>query len=125
METFIKAGLIKENADKSLFFETESEAASLYTSINKDIENTYIIISYFDENETFTLENIEKFISNYINIGEYYRLYDLGGGAGDIVGHLVGLNNNLNEIHVYDRKYSSSEIDKLRFEDYYLNVKIL
>ena len=48
METFIKAGLIKGNIDKSLFFEIESEAASLYSSINKDIENTYINIGEYN-----------------------------------------------------------------------------
>ncbi len=94
MEACIKAGLIKENDDKSLFFALEPEAASLYCSINKDIDH------------------------KYFNTGEYYIVCDLGGGTGDIVAHLVGSNNYLNEIHpACGGKYGSNEIDKLIFEE--------
>ena len=41
MEASIKAGLINENDDKSLFFSLEPEAASLYCSINDDIDKKY------------------------------------------------------------------------------------
>ena len=94
MEASIKAGLINENDDKSLFFALEPEAASLYCSINKDIDQ------------------------NYFNKGEYYIVCDLGGGTGDIVAHLVGSNNNLNEIHpACGGKYGSNEIDKLIYNE--------
>ena len=75
MESCIGAGLINDNTDKSLFFALEPEAASLYCSINKEIDR-----EYFKE-------------------GEYYIVCDLGGGTGDIVAHLVGSNNKLNEIY--------------------------
>ena len=61
MESCIGAGLINENTDKSLFFALEPEAASLYCSINKEIDR------------------------NYFKTGEYYIVCDLGGGTGDIV----------------------------------------
>ena len=99
MEASIKAGLIKENDDKSLFFALEPEAASLYCSINKDIDHTYF------------------------NKGEYYIVCDLGGGTGDIVAHLVGSNSNLNEIHpACGGNYGSNEIDKLIFEEIILSL---
>ena len=42
----------------------------------------------------------------------------MGGGTGDIVAHLVGSNNNLNEIHpACGGKYGSNEIDKLIYEE--------
>ena len=94
MKASINAGLINEDSDKSLFFALEPEAASLYCSINKDIDR-----SYFKQ-------------------GEYYIVCDLGGGTGDIVAHLVGSNNNLNEIHPScGGKYGSNEIDRLIFEE--------
>ena len=94
LEASIKAGLINENEDKSLFFALEPEAASLYCSINKDIKK------------------------EYFNIGEYYIVCDLGGGTGDIVAHLVGSNNNLNEIHPScGGNFGSNEIDKLICEE--------
>ena len=94
MEASINAGLISEDSDKSLFFSLEPEAASLYCSINKEIDR-----SYFKQ-------------------GEYYIVCDLGGGTGDIVAHLVGSNNYLNEIHPScGGKYGSNEIDRLIFEE--------
>ena len=94
MEASIKAGLIDENADKSLFFALEPEAASLYCSVNQDIDQ------------------------NFFKQGEYYIVCDLGGGTGDIVAHLVGSNNNLNEIHpACGGKFGANEIDKLIYEE--------
>ena len=99
MESCIDAGLINENTDKSLFFALEPEAASLYCSINKDIDQ------------------------QYFNKGEYYIVCDLGGGTGDIVAHLVGSNNNLNEIHpACGGKYGSNEIDRLIYEEIILKL---
>ena len=94
MESCIEAGLINENTDKSLFFALEPEAASLYCSINKEIDR------------------------DYFNQGEYYIVCDLGGGTGDIVAHLVGSNNKLNEIFPScGGNYGSNEIDKCIFKD--------
>ena len=94
MEACIGAGLINQNTDKSLFFALEPEAASLYCSINKEIER-----KYFQE-------------------GEYYIVCDLGGGTGDIVAHFVGSNNNLNEIAPScGGNFGSNEIDKLIFQE--------
>ena len=94
MESSIGAGLINQNTDKSLFFALEPEAASLYCSINKEIDR------------------------KYFNKGEYYIVCDLGGGTGDIVAHLVGSNNNLNEISPScGGNYGSNEIDKYIFKD--------
>ena len=94
MESCIKAGLINNNTDKSLFFALEPEAASLYCSINKEIDR------------------------KYFNKGEYYIVCDLGGGTGDIVAHLVGSNNYLNEISPScGGKYGSNEIDKYIFDE--------
>ena len=94
MESCIDAGLINRNADKSLFFALEPEAASLYCSINKAVDQKY-----------FTK-------------GEYYIVCDLGGGTGDIVAHLVGTNNQLNEIHPScGGNFGSNEIDKYIFKD--------
>ena len=67
MESCVGAGLVNKNTDKSLFFALEPEAASLYCSINKEIEQ------------------------KYFKKGEYYIICDLGGGTGDIVAHLVGI----------------------------------
>ena len=53
----------------------EPEAASLYCSINKEVDQ------------------------NYFQKGEYYIVFDLWGGAGDLVAHLVGSNNYINEIY--------------------------
>jgi hypothetical protein len=89
-----KSGLIDENTDRSLFFTLEPEAASMYCAINKDIDRTYF----------------EK--------GSYYIVCDLGGGTGDIVAHLVGSNNKLNEISPScGGAFGSNEIDKSIFKD--------
>ena len=94
MESCIDAGLIHQNTDKSLFFALEPEAASLYCSINKEIDR------------------------NYFKTGEYYIVCDLGGGTGDIVAHLVGSNNHLNEISPScGGNFGSNEIDKFIFKD--------
>ena len=99
MESCIGAGLINKNTDKSLFFALEPEAASLYCSINKEIE--------------------QKYFKN----GEYYIICDLGGGTGDIVAHLVGSNNNLNEIiPSCGGNFGSNEIDKFIFKDIILKL---
>jgi molecular chaperone DnaK (HSP70) len=94
MEACIGAGLVNPNNDKSLFFALEPEAASLYCSINKEIDR------------------------NSFNEGEYYIVCDLGGGTGDIVAHLVGSNNSLNEIYPScGGKFGSNEIDNLIFNE--------
>ena len=94
MDSCIGAGLINKNTDKSLFFALEPEAASLYCSIDKGIDK------------------------NYIKEGEYYIVCDLGGGTGDIVAHLVGSNNKLNEIAPScGGNFGSDEIDKKIFKD--------
>ena len=99
MESCIGAGLINKNTDKSLFFALEPEAASLYCSINKEIEQ------------------------KYFKKGEYYIVCDLGGGTGDIVAHLVGSNNNLNEIiPSCGGNFGSNEIDKFIFKDIILKL---
>ena len=99
MESCIGAGLINDNTDKSLFFALEPEAASLYCSINKEIER------------------------KYFNKGEYYIVCDLGGGTGDIVAHLVGYNNSLNEISPScGGNFGSNEIDKSIFKDVILKL---
>jgi len=99
MEACTNAGLINDNTDKSLFFALEPEAASLYCSINKEIDRKYF----------------EK--------GEYYIVCDLGGGTGDIVAHLVGTNNNLNEISPScGGNFGSNEIDKYIFKDIILKL---
>ena len=48
MEACMEARLINQNDDKSLFFALEPEAASLYCSINKEIER-----KYFQEGEYY------------------------------------------------------------------------
>jgi len=94
MEACIDAGLVNENTDKSLFFSLEPEAASLYCSRNKDINQ------------------------DYLKEGKYYIICDLGGGTGDIVAHKVGYNNNLEElISASGGDYGSNEIDKKIFSD--------
>ena len=94
MEACIGAGLINNNTDKSLFFALKPEAASLYCSINKEIDR------------------------KYFNKGEYYIVCDLGGGTGDIVAHLVGSNDNLFEISPScGGNFGSNEIDKSIFKD--------
>ena len=99
MEACKGAGLINDNTDKSLFFALEPEAASLYCSTNKEIDQ------------------------NYFKTGEYYIVCDLGGGTGDIVAHLVGSNNNLNEIHPScGGNFGSNEIDKNIFKDIILQL---
>ena len=99
MESCVGAGLVNEKTDKSLFFALEPEAASLYCSMNKEIDR-----KYFKE-------------------GDYYIVCDLGGGTGDIVAHLVGSNNNLNEISPScGGNYGSNEIDKYIFKDIILKL---
>ena len=99
MEACYNAGLINENTDKSLFFALEPEAASLYCSRNKDINQKYL----------------EK--------GKYYIICDLGGGTGDIVAHLVGNNQRLDEIYcACGGDYGSNEIDRQIFEDLIFNL---
>ena len=99
MESCIGAGLVNENTDKSLFFALEPEAASLYCSINKEIDQ------------------------KYFQKGEYYIICDLGGGTGDIVAHLVGSNDSLNEIHpACGGDFGSNEIEKYIFEDIILKL---
>ena len=94
MEACINAGLIKEEDDKSLFFALEPEAASYYCLKNKSIDQ------------------------NLMKEGEYYIICDLGGGTGDIVTHLIGVNKNVNEISPPNGgKLGSNEINKLLFED--------
>ena len=99
MEACTNAGLINERTDKSLFFSLEPEAASLYCLQNKEIDR------------------------NYFKTGEYYIICDLGGGTGDIVAHLVGSNNNLNEIYPScGGNFGSNEIDKSIFKDIILKL---
>ena len=94
MEACIKAGLIKEEDDKSLFFALEPEAASYYCLNNKSLDK------------------------NLIKQGNYYIICDLGGGTGDIVTHLIGVNKNMSEICPPNGgKFGSNEINKLFFED--------
>ena len=94
MESCIGAGLVNKDTDRSLFFALEPEAASLYCLINKEIDR------------------------NHFKKGEYYIVCDLGGGTGDIVAHLVGSNNELNEIApCCGGNFGSDEIDKKIFED--------
>ena len=99
MQACIKSGLVDENTDKSLFFALEPEAASLYCSRNKNINQ------------------------NYLKEGNYYIICDLGGGTGDIVTHKVGSNQTLEEIKVScGGDYGSNEIDKKIFEDLIFNI---
>ena len=94
MEACKDAGLMNQYTDKSLFFALEPEAASLYCAINKEIDQ------------------------QYFKKGEYYIICDLGGGTGDIVAHLVGSNNHLNEIFPScGGNFGSNEIDKLIFKE--------
>lgn len=94
MEACIKSGLVNEKTDKSLFFALEPEAASLYCSRNKNINQ------------------------NYLKEGNYYIICDLGGGTGDIVTHKVGGKHDLEEIETAcGGDYGSNQIDKQIFED--------
>ena len=94
IDACINSGLIKENDDKSQVLALEPEAASLYCSRDKNINQ------------------------EYIKEGKYYIICDLGGGTGDIVFHLVGNNHNLKEVTIPGGgKYGSNEIDKKIFED--------
>ena len=94
MEACINAGLIKEEDDKSLFFALEPEAASYYCLKNKSIDQ------------------------NLMKEGNYYIVCDLGGGTGDIVTHLIGVNKNVNEICPPNGgKFGSNQINKMFFED--------
>ena len=99
MEACVKSGLVNENTDKSLFFALEPEAASLYCSRNKNINQ------------------------NYLKEGNYYIICDLGGGTGDIVSHKVGSKQTLEEIHVAcGGDYGSNQIDKKIFENFIYNI---
>ena len=99
IEACENAGLINKNEDKSLFFALEPEAASIYCSKCGDIKKEYI-------------EN-----------GKYYIICDLGGGTGDIVTHLVGYNDSLEEITQSDGGiYGSNEIDRKLFEELIYNI---
>ena len=99
MESCIGTGLVNQNTDKSLFFVLEPEAASLYCSINKEVDQ------------------------KYFKKGEYYIVCDLGGGTGDIVAHLVGSNNHLNEISPScEGNFGSNEIDKYIYKDIILQL---
>ena len=99
MEACNNAGLINQNTDKSLFFALEPEAASLYCSRNKDINQ------------------------DYLSKGKYYIICDLGGGTGDIVTHLVGYNKTLEEIKsACGGNYGSNEIDKQIFNELINNI---
>lgn len=94
LEACENLGLINKNQDESLFFALEPEAASIYCSRNGDIKKDFICD------------------------GKYYIICDLGGGTGDIVTHLVGCNESLEEIVQSDGGvYGSNEIDKKIFED--------
>ena len=99
MEACIKAGLIKEEDDKSLFFALEPEASSYYCLNNKSLDK------------------------NLIKQGNYYIICDLGGGTDDIVTHLIGVNKNMSEICPPNGgKFGSNEINKLFFEDIVLKI---
>lgn len=99
MEACTKCGLVTEKTDKSLFFALEPEAASLYCSRNKDINQ------------------------NLLKEGNYYIICDLGGGTGDIVTHKVGSNKNLEEIKPScGGPYGSNQIDKKIFENLIFNI---
>ena len=94
MEACINAGLIKEEDDKSLFFALEPEAASCYCLENKSIDQ------------------------NLMKQGDCYIVCDLGGGTGDIVTHLIGVNKSLNEIsQPSGGQLGSNEINKLFLEE--------
>ena len=94
MEASIKAGLIKENDDKSMFFALEPEAVSLYCSRNDNIN------------------------ADLIKEGETYVICDLGGGTGDIVTHKVGGNKKLEEIlPSCGGAYGSNEINRKIFSE--------
>ena len=94
MEACIKANIVNKNTDKSLFFALEPEAASIYCSRNEEIDQ------------------------NYFKKGKYYIICDIGGGTGDIVTHLVGENQNLEEIEAAQGgNFGSNEINKRVFKD--------
>ena len=94
MEACINAGLIKEEDDKSLFFALGPEAASCYCLQNKSIDQ------------------------NLMKQGDCYIICDLGGGTGDIVTHLIGVNRNLNEISQPNGgQLGSNEINKLFLDE--------
>jgi len=94
MEACVNAGLIKEEDDKSLFFALEPEAASCYCLENKSID--------------------QKLMKK----GDCYIVCDLGGGTGDIVTHLIGVNKNLNEISQPNGgQLGSNEINKFFLEE--------
>ena len=94
MEACINAGLIKEEDDKSIFFALEPEAASCYCLQNKSIDQSLM------------------------KQGDCYIICDLGGGTGDIVTHLIGVNKNFNEISLPSGgQLGSNEINKLFLEE--------
>ena len=89
IKSCLEAGLIKRNDDKSSLFVLEQEAASLYCSVNK---------------------NMEK--------GKMYIICNLGSETGYIFSHLFGSNKNADNIpHFYGEVFGSNEIDRLIFKD--------
>ena len=94
MDACIKAGLIKEEDDKSLFFALEPEAASYYCIKNNSLD------------------------PNLMKEGDCYIICDLGGGTGDIVTHLIKLNKSLTELCPPNGgKFGSNEINRLFLEE--------
>ena len=94
MTACINAKLVDENTDKSLFFALEPEAASIYCFKNQEIEQ------------------------DFFQKGKYYIICDLGGGTGDIVTHLVGENEKLEEIEsATGGDYGSNKINKRVYKD--------
>ena len=78
----------------NLYFLHQNQRQLHYCSINKEVDQ------------------------NYLKSGEYYIVCGLGGGTGDIVAHLVGSNNNLNEIFPScGGNFGSNEIDKCIYKD--------
>lgn len=94
MKACIGAKLVNENMDQSSFFALEPEAASIYSFSDEAINREYF----------------EK--------GKYYIICDLGGGTGDIVTHLVGENQLLEEIEsATGGDYGSNQINKKIYKD--------
>ena len=84
-----KAGLFNQNTDRTNFLALEPEAASLYCSKDKSIDQ------------------------DYIKPGKSYIICDLGGGTGDIVTHYKKENDCINEkYYPIGGPYGSDEIDK-------------
>ena len=87
MESFIWAGLVSQNANKSLFFVLEPWGS-------------FIIML-----------NQQRNYQKYFKIGEYCIVCNLGGGTGDIVAYLV---DSINEIFPScGGNFGSNEINKI------------